>query len=61
MIIGGGAAATMLIKEYQLSTRRIKICCIIDDNPEKKGKRLNDIPIIEFPNNAEYKASMPVK
>lgn len=46
MIIGGGAAATMLIKEYQLSNRRIKICCIIDDNPEKKGKRLNDIPII---------------
>ena len=46
MIIGGGAAATMLIKEYQLSSRKIKICCIIDDNPEKKGKRLYDIPII---------------
>ena len=46
MIIGGGAAATMLIKEYQLSKRRINISCIIDDNPEKKGKRLNDIPII---------------
>ena len=46
MIIGGGAAATMLIKEYQLSTRRIKIACIIDDNPEKKGKSLNNIPII---------------
>lgn len=46
MIIGGGAAATMLIKEYQMSTRRIKIACIIDDNPEKRGKMLNDIPII---------------
>lgn len=46
MIIGGGAAATMLIKEYQMSNKKIKICCIIDDNPEKKGKRLNDIPII---------------
>ena len=46
MIVGGGAAATMLIKEYQLSTRRINIACIIDDNPDKKGKRLNDIPII---------------
>lgn len=46
MIIGGGAAATMLIKEYQLSRNRIKVCCIIDDNPEKRGKRLNDIPII---------------
>ena len=46
MIVGGGAAATMLIKEYQLSSRRIKIACIIDDNPEKKGKMLNDIPIV---------------
>ena len=46
MIVGGGAAATMLIKEYQLSNQRIKIACIIDDNPAKKGKRLNDIPII---------------
>ena len=46
MVIGGGAAATMLIKEYQLSKRRIKIACIIDDNPEKKGKSLNNIPII---------------
>ena len=51
MIIGGGAAATMLIKEYQLSSRKIKICCIIDDNPEKKGKRLYDIPIIGGRNN----------
>lgn len=46
MIIGGGAAATMLIKEYQLSKRKINIVCIIDDNPGKKGKRLADIPII---------------
>lgn len=46
MIVGGGAAATMLIKDYQLSNRRISIPCIIDDNPEKKNKRLNDIPII---------------
>ena len=33
MIIGGGSAASMLIKEYQLSSQRIKIPCIIDDNP----------------------------
>lgn len=46
MIIGAGAAATMLIKEYQLSRRKVRISCIIDDNPEKKGKRLNDIPIV---------------
>ena len=46
MIIGGGAAASLLIKDYQLSSKKIKIACIIDDNPAKKGKRLADIPII---------------
>ena len=46
MVIGGGAAATMLIREYQLSSRRIKVACIIDDNPAKKGKSLNNVPII---------------
>ena len=46
MIIGGGAAATMLLREYQLSGRNIKVPCIIDDNPDKKGKRLGDVPII---------------
>ncbi len=46
MIIGAGAAATQLIREYQLGRQNIKIVCIIDDNPEKKGKRLADIPII---------------
>jgi len=46
MIIGGGAAATMLLKEYQLGDRNIKVPCIIDDNPDKKGKRLGDVPII---------------
>lgn len=46
MMVGGGAAATLLIKEYQLSNRKYNIVCIIDDNPEKKGKTLNNIPIV---------------
>lgn len=46
MIVGAGAAATQLIREYQLGRQNINIVCIIDDNPEKKGKRLADIPII---------------
>lgn len=46
MIVGGGSAATMLLKEYQYGNRNIKVPCIIDDNPEKKGKRLGDVPII---------------
>lgn len=46
MIVGAGAAASQLIREYQLNRINRKIVCIIDDNPEKKGKRLADIPII---------------
>lgn len=46
MLVGAGAAASQLIREYQLSTRNMKIVCIIDDNAEKKGKRLADIPIV---------------
>ena len=46
MIIGGGAAASMLIKEYQMSRKNIKVVCIVDDNPGKKGKSLNNVPII---------------
>ena len=46
MVIGGGAAATQLIREYQLGRNNIKVLCIIDDNPEKKGKSLNNVPII---------------
>lgn len=46
MMIGAGAAASQLIREFQLNRRNMKIVCIIDDNPEKKGKRLADIPII---------------
>lgn len=46
MIIGGGAAASMLLKEYQLGSKNIKVVCIIDDNPGKKGKMLNNVPII---------------
>lgn len=46
MLVGGGAAASILIKEYQLSGQNINIVCIIDDNPGKKGKRLANIPIV---------------
>ena len=46
MVIGGGAAATMLIKEYQLSRHKVNVACIIDDNPQKKGKSLLNVPII---------------
>lgn len=48
MLIGGGSAASVLIQETQRtgnsSTRNI--VCIVDDNKNKKGKYLRNIPIV---------------
>lgn len=47
MIIGAGVAGQTLIKELRKSEfAGSKICCIIDDNPEKKGKLLEGIPVV---------------
>ncbi len=47
MIIGAGAAGRILAKEYSNSKKvHAKICCFIDDNPSKKGKFLEGIPIL---------------
>lgn len=47
MLIGAGDAGYALIHEMQSSDRvKGKICCIIDDNPQKWGKKLNGIPIV---------------
>lgn len=46
MIIGAGAAASMLIKEIKHGIGNYSIACIIDDNPAKKGKYINGIPIV---------------
>ena len=47
MLIGGGAAGQMLIKEMQNSSRvNAKICCVIDDNPNKKGRFIEGIEIV---------------
>lgn len=47
MIIGAGDAGRTLLHEAA-SSQKIpgRICCIIDDNPEKWGKRLNGIPVV---------------
>ncbi len=46
MIIGGGSAGQMLIREY-LNTPglRCKVVCIIDDNPEKTGRYIHGVKI----------------
>jgi len=47
MIIGAGAAGQMLIKELQNSAKvNSTICCVIDDNPNKKGRYIEGIEIV---------------
>ena len=47
MIIGGGHAGQMIIKEmcaYEKSSGRV--CCVIDDNPYKLGRVIEGVPIV---------------
>lgn len=47
MIIGAGRAGQTLIKEMLSSSKmNAQVCCIIDDNPNKKGRVLEGIPIV---------------
>ena len=47
MVIGAGAAGQMLIKELQNSDRlSSRVCCVIDDNPDKLGKQIEGIEIV---------------
>lgn len=46
MIVGGGAAGQILIRELLYSNEtRVKPCCIIDDDPNKWGHYIEDVPI----------------
>ena len=47
MIIGAGAAGQMLIKEL-VNTDKLeaKVCCVIDDNPTKKGRFIEGIEVV---------------
>ncbi len=47
MVIGAGEAARVLIQEIVNSNKlKVEVCCIIDDNPTKLGRRLLGIPIV---------------
>ena len=47
MVIGAGAAGQMLIRELQnVSRLTSKVCCVIDDNPNKRGKVIEGIEIV---------------
>ncbi|MEG1138441.1 MAG: nucleoside-diphosphate sugar epimerase/dehydratase [Lachnospiraceae bacterium] len=47
MIIGGGQAGRVIIREYLTSSHlHNRVCCIIDDNPNKMGRLLEGVPIV---------------
>lgn len=47
MVIGAGYAGRMLVREFAESDKlNGKIVCFIDDNPQKVGCRLENIPIV---------------
>ena len=47
MIIGGGDAGSVLVKELQHSTKtNLLPVCVIDDNPNKQGRSLFGVPIV---------------
>ena len=47
MVIGGGAGGQMIIKELQNSSRlNSVVCCVIDDNPNKRGRLLEGVEIV---------------
>lgn len=47
MIIGAGRSGQMLIKELKTSDKTsMRVCCIIDDNPNKKGRYTEGVQIV---------------
>lgn len=47
MIIGAGSAGQILIKELRSSDKvHIEVRCVIDDNPNKKRRMLEGVPIV---------------
>ena len=47
MVIGAGAAGQMLIKELRSSDKlESRVCCVIDDNPNKKGRFIEGVEIV---------------
>ncbi len=47
MLIGAGSAGQMIIRDVQRSSEiEDKVCCIIDDNPNKWNRYIDGIPIV---------------
>ena len=47
MLIGAGSAGSMILRDLmRASESNIKVCCIIDDNPNKWNRTINGVPIV---------------
>ena len=47
MVIGGGSAGQAVIKELSRDQKYpARVCCVIDDNPNKWGRMLEGVPIV---------------
>ena len=47
MLIGAGNAGQMILRDVaQLNKYNLKICCIIDDNPNKWGRDIGGVPVV---------------
>ena len=47
MLVGAGDAGEMILREIQrLKEESMRVCCIIDDNPNKWGRYIENVPIV---------------
>ena len=47
MVIGAGAAGQIILRELNSSTKSaFRACCVIDDNPNKWGRYIENVPIV---------------
>ena len=47
MLVGAGNAGEMILREIQrMKEETMKVCCVIDDNPNKWGRYIENVPIV---------------
>ena len=47
MVIGAGSAGQVIIKEFsRMNQLNSRVCCVIDDNPAKKNRTIEGVPIV---------------
>ena len=47
MLIGGGNAGQMILRDaLTMKEKKVRVCCIIDDNPNKWGRSIEGVPIV---------------